>query len=65
MDELQQMWQALHSLHEQAHGNTAFRTCTTDPCRHLSVDRSLSYQRYDDFPTGLATASLPLLGRDH
>lgn len=65
MDKLQQMWQALHSLHEQAHGAIPFRTCTVDPCRYLGVDKSRSHLRDPGIPTGPAALSLPLHGSNH
>lgn len=61
----QQLWQAVHALHEQAHGLTPFRTCVAEPCRWLGVYPSQSHIRdLGSVPAGPAAASLPLLGQD-
>lgn len=55
---LDQLAHAVHMLHEQAHGPTPFRTCTSEPCRSLIVDIAVD-ETWDLFD-GPAPATLPL-----
>lgn len=34
-NELDELTRALHMLHEQAHGDTPWRTCVTEPCNTI------------------------------
>jgi hypothetical protein len=61
MDE-RQLWQAIHMLHEEAHGKIPFRTCTAEPCRLMSRDQS-GYWPASDVLDGPAPASLPRVGQ--
>ena len=63
MDETQ-LWQAIHMLHEQAHGPVPFVTCTAEPCRLMSRDQYGNWPR-GNFPDGAAPTSLPRFGQDH
>lgn len=36
--EFEQMRDAAHMLHEQAHGGSPWRTCTEEPCRLIERD---------------------------
>lgn len=62
MDETQ-LWQAIHMLHEQTHGNVPFVTCSVEPCRSLAQDQYGNWPA-SDLP-GPAPASLPRVGQSH
>lgn len=59
-----QLWQAVHMLHQEAHGNIPFRTCTADPCRHLGVSELYPYHRKHVL-NGPAPLSLPYGEQSH
>lgn len=59
-----QLWQAVHMLHEQAHGPVPFKTCTAEPCKLLSRDQYGNWPR-GNLPDGSAPDSLPRFGQDH
>ena len=63
MDE-KTLWQAVHMLHEEAHGQVPFVTCRAEPCRHLS---STPYGAWPsgDHPDGPAPLTLPFGRKDH
>lgn len=42
MDE-SRLWDAINSLHEQAHGRAALRTCTMEPCRTVTHEGAYAY----------------------
>ena len=43
MNDVSDMWQAINSLHEQAHGRTPLRTCMAEPCRTVTREGQYSY----------------------
>lgn len=59
-----QLWQAIHMLHEQAHGPVAMVTCTEEPCRLLSRDTYGSWPA-NAVPDGPAPLSFPKSGDNH
>lgn len=63
MDE-RQLWNAIHMLHEEAHGRVPFKTCTAEPCRSLSRDQYGNWPS-GALPDGPAPSSLPRVGQSH
>jgi hypothetical protein len=58
------LWPAMHMLHEQAHGETPLQTCTQEPCRTLRHDSGYG-QAPGERTFGPAPLSPPIPGKDH